>query len=178
MLGLAYSLSGKTDLALAHVRNAVALEPGDPLSYQWLGGVLILSGRPEEAIPALLEALRLDPIEPRAPYLNILGMAYFNTGQYELASDAFERNRERGGPDAPNMEAYRAATYAALGDDIQAREIISHLNVRHGEVLPQTWIQRWTPSRVKAENAIANLYRMGMKKRDNIIAPGEREQGE
>ena len=32
MLGLAYSLAGQTDLALAQVRRAVALEPGDPLS--------------------------------------------------------------------------------------------------------------------------------------------------
>ena len=165
MLGLAYALSGQFDLALAQVRRAVALQPGDPLSHQWLGGVLIFAGREDEAVEAMLEALRLDPIEPRTPYLNILGIAYFNAGQYELARDAFERNRERGGPDAPNMEAYRAATYIALGRENKAREVIASLNVRLGEISPEHWIRRWTPAQEKAEKAIDSLYRMGMKNR-------------
>ena len=165
MLGLAYALSGQIDLALAQVRRAVALQPGDPLSHQWLGGVLIFAGHEDEAVEAMLEALRLDPIEPGTPYLNILGMAYFNAGQYELARDAFERNRERGGPDAPNMEAYRAATYVALGRENKAREVIARLNVRLGEISPEQWIRRWTPAQEKAEKAIDSLYRMGMKNR-------------
>ncbi len=157
MLGLAYALSGQIDLALTQVRHAVALQPGDPLSHQWLGGVLIFAGREDEAVEAMLEALRLDPIEPRTPYLNILGIAYFNAGQYELARDAFERNRERGGPDAPNMEAYRAATYIALGRENKAREVIASLNVRLGEISPEQWIRRWTPAQEKAEKAIDSL---------------------
>ena len=163
MLGLAYSLAGRTDLALAQVRRAVALEPGDPLSYQWFSGVLIFSGRHDEAIAAMQEALRIDPIEPGTPYLNILGMAYFNGEQYESAIDAFERNLLRGGPDAPNMEAYRAATYAALGREGKAREVIANLNVRPGEISPESWIRRWTPSQKIAEKAIGALHRLGMK---------------
>jgi len=158
MLGLAYALSGQIDLA-------VALQPGDPLSHQWLGGVLIFAGREDEAVEAMLEALRLDPIEPGTAYLNILGMAYFNAGQYELARDAFERNRQRGGPDASNMEAYRAATYAALGREGKAREVIANLNVRPGEISPERWIHQWTPSQKHAEQAPADLHRLGMKNR-------------
>jgi len=165
MLGLAYSLAGRTDPALAQVRRAVALEPGDPISYQWLSGVLIFSGRHDESIAATQEALRLDPLEPGTPYLNILGMAYFNGGQYELVIDAFERNRQRGGPDAPNMEAYRAATYAALGREGKAREVIANLNVRPGEISPERWIHQWTPSQKHAEQAPADLHRLGMKNR-------------
>ena len=166
MLGLAYSLAGRTDLA--QVRRAVALEPGDPLSHQWLSGALILSGRDDEAVAAMQEALRLDPIEPGTPYLNILGMAYFNGEQYELAIDAFERNRQRGGPDAPNMEAYRAATYAALGREAEAREVIADLNVRSGEISPESWIRRWTPSQNNAEKAVEALHRLGMKNRTGV----------
>jgi TolB-like protein/tetratricopeptide (TPR) repeat protein len=166
MLGLAYSLAGQTDLALAEVRRAVALTPSDPLSYQWLSGVLLLSGRYDEAATAMLEALRLDPIEPGTPYLNILGMAYFNGEQYEFAIEAFERNRQKGGPDAPNMEAYRAATYAALGRETEAREVIANLNVRPGEISPENWIRRWTPSQAHAERTIAALHGLGMKNRD------------
>ena len=121
--------------------------------------------REDEAVGSMLEALRLDPIESGTPYLNILGMAYFNAGQYELARDAFERNRERGGPDAPNMESYRAATYAALGRENKAREVIASLNVRLGEISPEPWIRRWTPVQEKAEKAIDSLYRLGMRNR-------------
>ena len=168
MLGLAYSLAGQTDPALAQVRRAVALEPGDPLSYQWLSGVLIFSGRSGEAVVAMQEALRLDPIEPGTPYLNILGMAYFNEKQYELAIDAFELNREIGGPDAPNIEAYRAATYAMLGREAEAREVISHLNVRPGEISPENWIRRWTPWQEHANEAIGALHRLGMNNRTAV----------
>jgi hypothetical protein len=114
----------------------------------------------------MLESLRLDPIEPGTPYLNILGMAYFNGEQYDLALDAFERNRQRGGPDAPNMEAYRAATYAALGRETKAREVIADLKVRPGEISPENWIRRWTPSQKHAESAIGALHRLGMKNHD------------
>ena len=173
LLGLAYSLSGQTDLALAQVRRAVALQPGDPLSHQWLAGVLIFAGRDDEAVEPMHEALRLDPIEPGTPYLNILGMAYFNGKQYESAINAFERNRERGGPDAPNMEAYRAATYAALGRETEAREVITNLNVRSGEISPEHWIRRWTPSREKSAQAIESLHRLGLENRDSTKVPPE-----
>jgi adenylate cyclase len=166
MLGLAYSLAGQTDLALAEVRHAVALKPSDPLSYQWLSGVLLFTGRYDEAATAILEALRLDPIEPGTPYLNILGMAYFSGEQYEFALEAFEHNRQKGGPNAPNMEAYRAATYAALGRETEAREVIANLKMRPGEISPENWIRRWTPSQAHAERAIVALHGLGMKNRD------------
>ncbi len=143
MLGLAYSLAGKTDLALSHVRRAVALEPGDPLAYQWLSGVLIFSDLPREAVSAMKEGLRLDPIEPGTPYLNILGMAYFNLEQYDEAAAAFEKSLLRGGPNAPNMEAYRAATYVALGRETDARNVIANLNVKSGEITPEAWMRQW-----------------------------------
>jgi predicted Zn-dependent protease len=166
-------LSGQTDLALAQVRRAVALQPGEPLSHQWLAGVLILAGREDEAVEPMHEALRLDPIEPGTPYLNILGMAYFNGKQYELAINAFERNRERGGPNAPNMEAYLAATYAALGRETEAREVINKLNVRPGEISPEHWIRRWTPSPEKSAQAIESLHRLGLENRNSTKVPPE-----
>ncbi len=68
-------------------------------------------------------------------------------------------------PDAPNMEAYRAATYAALGREAQARDVIANLNVRPGEISPESWIRRWTPSQEHAQKAIEALHRMGMQNR-------------
>ncbi len=93
-------------------------------------------------------------------------MAYFNEEQYELAIEAFERNRQQGGPDTPNMEAYRAATYAALGRETEARKVVANLIVRPGQISPESWIRRWTPSQKNAEKAIGALHRLGMKNRD------------
>ena len=52
MLGFACALVDQIDLALAQLRRAVALEPGNPFSYQWLAGVPIWSGWCEEAVTA------------------------------------------------------------------------------------------------------------------------------
>ena len=163
MLGFAYALDDQTDLALAQLRRAVALEPGDPFSYQWLAGVLIWSGRYKEAVAALQEALRLDPIEPRTAYLNISGMAYFNLEQYDRSIEVYERNLQRGGPDNSNKELFRAAAYAALGRETKAREVIAKVNMNPSNVSPEYWIRRWARSQKLAEKTLATLRRLGLK---------------
>jgi hypothetical protein len=39
-------------------------------------------------------------------------------------------------------------------------------NVRPGEISPEKWIRRWTPSQKHAQRAIGALHRLGMKVRD------------
>ena len=163
MLGLAYALSGKNDLALSQMRHAVELEPGDPASLQWYSGVLIFAGHYQEAITTMQEALRLDPIEHRTAYLNIMGMAYFNLEQYDRAIEVYERNLRRGGPDNANKELFRAASYAALGRETKAREVIAKINMNPSNVPPENWIFRWTRSRKLAGKTIATLRRLGLK---------------
>ena len=166
MLGLAYLLAGQRDLAVAKVRWAVEVEPGDPLSYQWLSVVLILSGRSGEAITPMLEALRLDPIYPQVPYLNLLGIAYFNLGEYADALRMFELNRQRGGPIGPHSDAFHAATHAALGQESEARTLIASMHSGSGAGPDQHVLRRFIPNEAKAQSTIETLHRLGMRTRD------------
>lgn len=68
-----------------------------------------------ESIPYFEEALRLDPIDVRAPYMNLLGIAYIATGQPERGLALLARSTERGGPDDVHLGIYRALAYAELG---------------------------------------------------------------
>ncbi len=70
------------------------------------------TGRPDEAIALIADAMRLDPHHP-AWYWIELGVAHFVARRYEEAIIAFRHH--------PNMhylvQAYFAACHAQLGDD-------------------------------------------------------------
>ena len=61
-------------------------------------------------------ALRLDPLNYRAPYLNILGTNYLHAGRYREAIDAFERNQRWGGPNAASIRILAGAAPFHRGD--------------------------------------------------------------
>ncbi len=62
------------------------------------------------------KAMRLDPHYP-APYLERLGIAYFNTGQLEAAAESLARARKRN----PGLAAWTlAAAYGHLGREEEA----------------------------------------------------------
>jgi tetratricopeptide (TPR) repeat protein len=74
--------------------------------------VLLNSDMPQAAIDQLSEALRLNPNEPRTPFLNLKGIAQYVIGDYAAALKNFERNLEIKGPTGPHMDVFVAATCA------------------------------------------------------------------
>ena len=79
-LGCLYHAQGNDQIALAHLRESVRLEPNDAVNRRNLGIVLFESGRTEEAIGQYREAVRLAPDDFRS-WLN-LGNAYFKLSDY------------------------------------------------------------------------------------------------
>ncbi len=78
------------------LRRAVALDPKMTKAHLQLGILLAEQKRFDEAIPSLVEAIRLDPNLGQAHYR--LAQAYQRTGQKELAAQsfaAFERLKPR-----------------------------------------------------------------------------------
>ncbi len=76
--------------ASALFAEAMPLQPGadaQALAAFYLGYTETLQGRWAEAIPALAKAVELCP--EMKEYGNLLGVAYFKTGNYSMAADAF-----------------------------------------------------------------------------------------
>jgi tetratricopeptide (TPR) repeat protein len=121
-LGFTHALAGNSELALEAAAASLARQPGDALVQFLAGMVRSILRQHVESIPYFEEALRLDPIEPRSPNLNGLGIAYIATGESEQGVALLERNIERGGPYGAVHDSYRALAYADLGrmDDARA----------------------------------------------------------
>ena len=70
--------------------RAIELEPNGAESNFFLGLGLNFAGRPEEAIPILEMAIRLNPISP-AKYLNAIAISYRMMSQYDKAIEYLEK---------------------------------------------------------------------------------------
>jgi len=80
-------------------QQTVELAPHHARAHDSLGGALLEAGRTEEAVPELLEALRLDP---KAGYVYVnLGLAYVRLDQLDRAIPFFERAAVLKDPQAP-----------------------------------------------------------------------------
>lgn len=76
LLGIAHLQTGKSDLAVAASRRAIAKMPKSFLGYQNLATIYLQTKRPKEALATLNEAAALPP--PDAAFLIDLGEAYRN----------------------------------------------------------------------------------------------------
>jgi len=166
-LALAYTLSGRIDEGLLNAGKAVTLQPGDAFAQFIYGLCLTLSGKPAEAVPPLSEAMRLDPVEPRTPYRNVLGIAYYATGEYEKAAELFDENLRIGGPAGPHMATFRAATYAAMGKDNEAQSVIQELVLTFPDYPVEHWLAKWLSNKDDLATTTDRLYRHGLPKRQN-----------
>ena len=143
VLGFAQALAGDEVEALENAQIATAVQPGDAFVQFIRGMIFILAGLPEEAVSPFNEAMRLNPIEKRAPYLNALGIAHYAKGDYPEAINTFASNEARGGPQGPHMEVFRAAAYAQVGNNEQASAIIKKLNAAFPDYPYGPWLANW-----------------------------------
>jgi adenylate cyclase len=109
----------KFDDAIAEAQQAVSLDPNDPDGHVALAWALIFSGRPQEALPAVERAMRLDPLHPEV-YMYVLGMSRLGLGQFEDAVTALESAHERS-PEDRDVNIPLAVAYDQLGRHEQAR---------------------------------------------------------
>jgi adenylate cyclase len=122
------------DKALAELKEATALEPGDSLTYAYMGAILTASGRPEEGIRHLRTALRLDP--RYAPSHYFLGLAQLGTGDFEDAAVSLASATGLN-PDYEFGFAALAAAYGQLGrkeDALSAIARFNELSVARGDI--------------------------------------------
>jgi len=85
-LGLAFA--GKNDpyQAIQQLKIALALNPDSPGIHADLGRTYLRAGFKGEAVQELRIAVKL---KPTAPYHNLLGTAYVQTGEIDKAAEEF-----------------------------------------------------------------------------------------
>ncbi|MDA0663121.1 MAG: tetratricopeptide repeat protein [Proteobacteria bacterium] len=101
LLGVIAHRAGRNDIAIRHVRQAVAMA-GDSASYHnTLGYLLRLAGQYSEAVTALEKAIALQP--DYADAHNNLGIAHAESGALEAAEKAY-RTALAHRPDFPEVQ--------------------------------------------------------------------------
>jgi adenylate cyclase len=135
---------GNHDQAIAYAKQALAEAPGMDSPYYSLGWFQMFDGAPLEGIENLKRAMRLSPIVT-APRSTILGTAYRNAGQLELAAATLENTVKR----FPGFISGRVALtscYVLMGREQEAQQ-------EANEIL------RRDPAYTVARYTTPNLYR-------------------
>ena len=111
VLASMHILRNNHDKAVFHQNRALQLNPNDDLIVVQQGEVLTWIGQPEEGVPWIQKAMKLNPFHPPR-FWNHLGRAWFVARRYAEAIEAFQRIT------APDQfhHAFLAACHAQLGN--------------------------------------------------------------
>jgi adenylate cyclase len=148
------------DRAQAEVDRTLALNPSSALAHNLLGTIRSYSGRPLEAIPAIEQAMRLDPAF-RPQFLHFLGIAYLLAGKYETAA-AMLRQRILLVPNTDFSRAVLAATLGHLGEIEEARRVWAELMEINPKFSFSAYIGRQPMRPDDAERVVAGLAKTGL----------------
>jgi TolB-like protein/Tfp pilus assembly protein PilF len=125
-------LAGENETALSAIDRAIVLNPYAARAFYLRALVLVFLNRPEEAIPAAEEAMRL---EPRGPWtflaVQALAFAHLAAGRYEAGMPFADRAlRENGG--LPALR-FKLSLCGHLGRLDEAKEWLLRLRELHPE---------------------------------------------
>jgi TolB-like protein/class 3 adenylate cyclase/Flp pilus assembly protein TadD len=118
LLGQIHVHKKEHEKAIASFERAVALAPNYFASLFWLGMALSFAGRPQEAIPHLERAIRLDPLDPSFGLFG-LGDAYTQMERYEEAITVLKQALHYK-PDYYSARLRLAICYATVGREEEA----------------------------------------------------------
>jgi adenylate cyclase len=115
----ALAFQGQWERAHEAIAEAKRIDPYNNITLGHQASMLILTGRPEEALPIVDRAIALDPRSPRVPfYLGFKAAAHLSLGQYDHAIAACEKALGLG--DYSGRYLTLTAAYAQKGDMVRA----------------------------------------------------------
>jgi adenylate cyclase len=130
LLSVVYMARREHDKAVAYGEKALALAPNFADMQATVAITFMYSGRAEEAIELVQNAMRLSPYYP-AWYLPVLGIAYRFTGRYEEAIDALESWRARANPRSALPHLFLAIFYVEAGRGEEAQVAVAEVLKRN-----------------------------------------------
>jgi tetratricopeptide (TPR) repeat protein len=118
VLGWLYCFQREYDKAIAEGERAIALNPSGAMVHSMYGLILTFAGRPNEAVPLLNKAIRLNPFHPGHALFS-LGHAYRDTGRFEEALSSYKKVLQIS-PNSFGAHIYLAALYGIMGRQTEA----------------------------------------------------------
>ena len=128
-----------------------------------LGTALVHAGRANEALPHLVEAIRLSPADSDAMLFHSrIGMAHFYLGDFETAVQWTEKAMRLPGSNWPGR-AFRVAALAQLGRDDDAADALAEL-LRYRPDITLSFVRNRLPTADAAyrESIFAGLRKAGL----------------
>jgi TolB-like protein/DNA-binding winged helix-turn-helix (wHTH) protein/Flp pilus assembly protein TadD len=151
------------------LRRAIALNPSFAQAHQYLSTVLLVQGRPADAIDAARRAAQLDPLSPVAG--TTLGYRLYYAGQYDAAREQFERVIEL----APAFASARlglAQTLRELGRHDDSFAALQHaVSVAGGRTYIQAHLAYAEARRGREAEARRLLAELEALDRSGYVAP-------
>jgi len=114
-----YLMKRRYEKSVAQGKRAIELGPNLFQAYVELGRALVFAGKPNEAIPVLQTAIRLNPLPDTQPYL-LLGVAYRDLGQHEKAITMSKKGLSIS-PNHMVLHLLLASVYSLSGQEENAR---------------------------------------------------------
>jgi adenylate cyclase len=147
--------------AVAAARQWVKIEPGNADAYVNLAGALHVSGEPEQAIPLIEKAMRLNPFYPFY-YILYRGQAYLAMERYEEALEDLKRAASHN-PEAMPAHLFLAACYGLLGQEAPAGEALAEVHRIYPD-FSTAWVATFLPYRRAADTdrLIGGLRKAGL----------------
>ncbi len=158
--GLAALFARDVDHAKSEVDLALRLNPNSAIAHNLLGNIRISSGQPLEAIPAIEQAMRLDPAFSHQS-LHFLGTAHLFAGKYETAA-ALLRQRIVLVPETDFSRVALASALGHLGQIDEARRIWAELKEINPKYSFSEYIGRRPLRAEDAERIAGGLAKAGL----------------
>jgi adenylate cyclase len=125
LLGIVYTYTGRYDLAISQLNQAIEINPNDAFAHSYRGQVMLWSGRVDDAIQSMEIALRFDPNRSPGDFM-FLGIGYYLKGQYDKAINVLEKGLNRK-LDWVGNHIILAAAYAQLDRSDDAKREVQEI---------------------------------------------------
>jgi adenylate cyclase len=165
ILAQIYAMKRQHEKAIAEAERGVLLGPNSSDNLLRLGMILNWAGRPEEAIPYIQNAIRLNPFPPASYSASCfihLAVAYRDSGRYEKAIEAAKKALQLE-PDTQFPYIHITVSYIRLGREEEARAAAAEIL----RVNPKFSLERYAkilpfPKPV-ADRVVEDLRKAGLK---------------